>query len=102
MKTIRAIGQYCSNISCIYPNFGGKIEKRTFEPSSGGIGTKLKTPKIILRKTIDAESERKATLFIPSSEEKRIIKPKTIAIKKLESGPAAATISSPHLWFFKL
>ena len=85
MKIIRAIGQYRSRISCMYLNFKGKREKRTFEPSSGGIGTKLKIPKIILRNTIEAERERKATLSIPRLEEKRIINPKTIAIKKFES-----------------
>ena len=56
----------------------------------------------MLRNTIEAESERKAALSIPRLEEKRIINPKAIAIKKFESGPAAETISSPHLWFFRL
>jgi hypothetical protein len=33
---------------------------------------------------------------------KRIIKPKNNAIHILDSGPATATIASPHFWFLRL
>ena len=45
IKTISKIREYCSSISKYEWYRQGKREKRIFEPSSGGIGTKLNIPK---------------------------------------------------------
>jgi hypothetical protein len=80
--------------------FGGKIEKRIFEPSSGGIGRRLNTAKIIFIDTIYAQMTKKdwGKLISP----KRIISPKTNAMRILDAGPAAAIRNSPILRFFIL
>lgn len=45
IKAISKIREYCSNVSKIEWYFHGKSEKIIFEPSNGGIGTKLNIPK---------------------------------------------------------
>ncbi|MDQ5954703.1 MAG: hypothetical protein QG583_631 [Patescibacteria group bacterium] len=52
MKTKSKIKEYCSNISKYEWYRQGKREKRIFEPSSGGIGTKLNIPKAKFMRTI--------------------------------------------------
>ncbi len=69
----------------------GKRTKRIFEPSKGGIGTKLKTARRILAKTI---IENKLVNELKGK--KRIIKPKIKATKKLANGPATATKAGPY------
>jgi len=69
--------------------------KRIFDPSSGAIGTRLKIARIKLIKTIVLRIVLKAG-------ERRvlgrnlIVKPKIKARQIFESGPAIATIASPH------
>ena len=74
----------------------GKIEKRIFEPSRGGIGTRLNVARTKFIKTIIDEMYVKAS---PKFAEipKRISSPKNRAIQTLDSGPATATFASPHL-----
>ncbi len=52
MKAKSKIKEYCSSISKYEWYRQGKREKSIFEPSSGGIGTKLKIPKAKFIRTI--------------------------------------------------
>ncbi len=72
----------------------GKIEKRIFEPSNGGIGTKLKTANIRLMKTISSIIDNAAG---EKGKLNRKSNPKIRAIIMFTAGPAIATIASPHL-----
>ena len=92
--------EYLSNPSLILYRFGGRREKSTFEPSSGGMGMRLKTAKTIFIITIYEEMSINASdTVLPK---KRIIKPKIRAIRILANGPAREIMSSPHLLFFTL
>lgn len=90
---------YLSKRSLVPLKLFGKIEKSIFDPSSGGIGTRLNTAKtrfVIITRT---EIYRK----LEENTRPNLIKiPKNKAIKRLEAGPARATNASPHLWFFRL
>ena len=71
--------------------------KRIFEPSNGGIGIKLKTPKIMFITTIRAKTSTNGDGKKLYATLKRIKIPKIIASKKFDPGPATATIASPYL-----
>ena len=80
----------------------GKAANSTLEPSSGGIGIKLKTPKVkfttikVLRNTTSMLSGAKFGAI------KRKITINRPTLIKLEIGPARATMASPHFLYFKL
>lgn len=80
-------------------NLKGNIENNIFEPSSGGIGIKLKIAKTRLIRTIEATGVIKVELKKPSLTNM----PKNTATEIFERGPAKATIASlaleesPHL-----
>ena len=79
----------------------GKISKSIFDPSSGGIGIRLKIAKakftITIEEIIKLEPGGKERL-----EEKRSKIPNTIAIKRLANIPALATATVPHFLSLKL
>ena len=75
--------------------------KRIFDPSSGGMGTRLNIPKLKLTRTIEVIIKLKpAGTFAPR--EKRNIRPKKIAIEKFANTPAPATAIVPHFLLLKL
>ena len=92
MKKIK-INKLCfsKNVRTLCKLFG-KMEKRILEPSSGGIGTRLKVAKMRLIKTIRAKAP-----LSDGRKPERIKSPRIKAIQKFESGPARATKASPHL-----
>ena len=79
--------------------FSGKVAKRSLEPSSGGMGIRLKTARSTFIYTIEAVIEIKARL---GSETLLSKSPKMTARPILLSGPAKATKASGHLPGFKL
>lgn len=79
----------------------GKIEKRIFDPSSGGIGTRLNVAKTKLMKTIVPMMEIKAESNDVKAP-KRKSSPKKRAMQTLATGPATATMASPQRWLRKL
>jgi len=69
-----------------------------WEPSKGGMGTKLKTPKRKLYMEIKLKNIKNVSV-----KGRNLIKrPKIIPIKKLVAGPAKETFNSPHFWSRKL
>ena len=80
----------------------GRKEKKIFDPSSGGIGIKLKIARLTFIRTT------KPKIYISGDEESPkdikplIIKPKITAIKKFDAGPAMAMSGSAIFLFFKL
>src|SRR5688572_22349004 len=80
--------------------FSGKRAKRSFEPSSGGTGMRLKMAKIILIKTMTVVISTKAGLAVEPK--KRSIRPKSRAKVRFEAGPAAATRASDQRPGFRL
>ena len=71
--------------------------KRIHEPSSGGMGTKLKMAKIILMCTM--KENIKSIPGATAKNEKGIIRissPKTSARAMFDKGPAIETFSAPH------
>lgn len=77
----------------IFSKEGGKTAKRICEPSRGGIGNKLNTPRTMLSQT---KIRKKATSPTLDISKKRKGKPTNKAIKKLEPGPAKPTRAGPH------
>ena len=78
------------------PSVRQKREKN-LEPSSGGIGIRLKTPRIRLRNTTMLAIFIKAGDAIPKSSENLIKIPKIAAIKKFESARRKRPTPSPFL-----
>ena len=70
---------------------GGKIAYNIFDPSSGGIGTRLKTINKILAYTIIYKNSVKAEIG-----KNLISMAKAKAKEKLDKGPATATKAGPH------
>lgn len=78
----------------------GKKPKSIFEPSSGGIGTRLniakaKFIKTIVDTTVINLSPKYTAPYLSKS-------PKTRAINRFANIPAAATMTSPHLLLLRL
>jgi hypothetical protein len=92
--------EYRSNPLRIWEYLAGSIEKKIFEPSSGGIGMRLKIAKVIFIATIYAEIPRKAGE--KSGAAPRITRPNTRAIKIFDAGPAREMRNSPRRRFFTL
>src|SRR3989344_491779 len=76
------------------------MEKSIFEPSSGGIGIKLKTTKrrfiqtiIAMKNPSDGKKDKSKNL---------IMRPKKTARRMLAEGPARVTRADPHFLFLKL
>ena len=84
------------NLSC---QAGGRKGAITFEPSRGGIGTRLKT---ISKRFIKTIIENKLIKIILLRGKKRNIKPKNKAVIKFPSGPAIATLADPYFLSLKL
>jgi hypothetical protein len=92
--------EYLSITSLIRKYLGDKREKKTFEPSSGGIGIKLNIANTIFIITTYTticikEAEKELAPYLRT-------RPKTVAIRRFEIGPAIEIRSSPHLLFFTL
>ena len=106
---------YFSKKIWILLNLKGRMEKRTLEPSNGGMGTRLKTPKKTFIQITIEEKKRKAgaypapkTVAPPMAERlmsafaelsigrNSATKLKTPAIMKLDIGPEIATQAGPH------
>lgn len=88
-------------------NFNGELsfkkENKKFEPSSGGIGSKLKTPKLIFTKTIISNPTIRESGAFPVISGRTLKKnPKTKASKKLLKGPAKPTNPYCFLGFLRL
>lgn len=93
-RAIKIMNPQGSNFWYSLAKLCGSWESKTFEPSSGGIGTKLKTANIMLIFTAKIKAESKIWLG------KKLLKAwykilATEAKAKLERTPAADTISSP-------
>ena len=73
----------------------GAMEKRIFDPSRGGIGTRLKIAKTRLIMTIVLTID--SNVAVTEELENLKNRPKISAIPILVAGPAPATIASPHL-----
>lgn len=82
----------------IFASFSGKIKAKIFEPSSGGIGTKLKNAKRRFTYTIVPNIKPTKLLFLiifkgKLGNKKRQIKAKMSAINTFVKGPANETIA---------
>lgn len=73
----------------------GNKAKSIFEPSRGGIGTRLKIARTRFINTTVVERVTKVS-GKPRADANLINKPKTTARIMFEIGPAIATINSPH------
>ena len=73
----------------------GKRAKSTFDPSSGGIGIILNTANTTLITVIAKKISTNADEN-DKTPEKRTSNPNTSARRMFETGPASATIASPH------
>ena len=102
MKTISKTHPIDSKRNNASANRYGTMAARTFEPSSGGIGTRLKTARIILINVIFAAIVPNACRVARGIKVNtprfatRIKRPKTIAMMRFESGPANPTSAGPH------
>ena len=73
----------------------GSNRGRIFEPSSGGIGTKLKNARKMLSIIMLTDSDTNVSERLSTSDN-RTNTAKTPAITKLTAGPANATKASPQ------
>ena len=98
IKTRRSGIEKYSNFdfTCKGKYFSPNMPNKTFEPSSGGIGIRLKSASKIFTITIISEIATKAGANEPSTNEKRIANPKINARMILEIIPADATNTVPH------
>ena len=95
IKNSKINKEYLEKIASIFlPLFPIKV-KSIFDPSSGGIGIKLKIAKTILSKTTTDASETKDALKKPVATEILITSPKKIAIARFAKIPADATHNVP-------
>lgn len=101
IKTNKIINPYLER-----NNFNGesslKKENRMLEPSSGGIGIRLKTAKPIFTITIKRKLLRSGVEFIPITDDSLKINAKINANRKLLKGPANPTRPYSFFGFFKL
>ena len=93
------MNEYGSILCIISLNFSGKSEARILEPSSGGIGIRLKIARYKLTKTIYAASIPEEDAAFGSI---LMYSEKTRAKRIFADGPASATIISPHRLFLRL
>ena len=103
---IRSIPYFSENPKNLYLARAGNTEESIFDPSSGGIGTRLKIAKLILTKAIKAKTLIK--LIVVSTDSKPLFgrnlisKPKTVATKRFDTGPASAISGSEIVLFLRL
>jgi hypothetical protein len=117
IKIKRKIKPNCSKIILVSVLIGN-IEKRSLDPSSGGMGIKLKKAKRVFQNTIIIKISKKIALNEPEITEEivpQLLKlviistlsatgsainlaamAKIRAINMLEAGPAKATMAGPH------
>ncbi len=93
---------FCNQSPNLYA-FGGKRAKRTFDPSKGGIGIKLKTAKI---KFISTRAENNVTIplsgeIVPKEANTLSTMPKISTMIRLEAGPARPIHTAPLLGCFR-
>lgn len=93
---------YCSKIISYFCALAGKKAKRTFEPSSGGMGNKLKIPNAILIKIITSKNNNNEVFAKNNKSMIFKIALKTIAIAKLLAGPAKPIKPLSFFGFFNL
>src|SRR3990167_6593411 len=79
----------------------GSSANNTLEPSSGGIGIKLKTSRTKFINTKATNSTTKTLSGPASAANSRSNKPKTKIMTKLAAGPANPTKTCPKRGFFK-
>ena len=101
MKNNKINIPYCSNAAIYFSADFGKKAKRTFEPSSGGIGTRLKTPRATFIKITMFMKNKNAGEANPKNAKIFKIKLKIIAIEKLLNGPDKPINPLSLLGFFK-
>lgn len=116
---------YCSSIA-IVPVLMGNTENRSFDPSSGGNGMRLKNAKSTFQKITIMRSAKKIDPNEPETvaeicDHEALLMPvimaaftatgtminfaktaETSAITMFEAGPPKATIAGPHFWFRRL
>ena len=92
--------EYLSKAALICENRCGSNEKKIFDPSRGGTGTRLNTARAIFITTRYVEITRKDRGNAPLAN--RIIRPKIRAMRRFEPGPAIEIKNSPTLRFFIL
>ena len=97
MNIIKIKYPYLSKLILKLAIESGSMANKTFDPSKGGIGTKLNTINKIFAYTISPRSETK----LLAGKNLTII-PNTIATTKFAIGPAAPTNAGPHLRSLKL
>lgn len=86
---------YCWSKILIWENRSGKNVKRIWEPSKGGMGTKLNIAKRIFIKTMyEKIVTRPETSEIPGKNLRT--NPKIKAKDKFEAGPAKADLAPPY------
>lgn len=104
MKRMRSMKPFLSSQARKLEAEAGNRAKRTFEPSRGGRGTKLKIASDTLINTIIFKSPAKAmTISVAGKNVRaRYISPKTTARARLLKGPAAAIIAPPFSGFLRL
>lgn len=78
----------------------GSKENRICEPSKGGTGSRLNTPKRILMYAIYPKS--KARIGFRSAPKNLKTRPNAKATNRLEAGPAKLTLALPHFWSRRL
>lgn len=99
MKIKRRKKPYCCKNVSTLRHWYGRSANNTFEPSSGGIGTKLNTASTRFIKTISEKISMKfcaMSEFPPNANVSRMSTPNTSATTILESGPAAPTNAGPQ------
>jgi len=102
-RKIKIISPYCCKNIFTFSKLCGKNLNKIQDPSSGGIGKRLKIAKIIFIQTIK-ENIKNNPGWASKKVEGIILKsnPKTKAIARFEAGPAIETFNVPHFWSRKL
>ena len=92
---------YCSKKYWTPRHWCGKTANSSFDPSSGGIGTRLKIASTRLSRVMAAAMPTKLNVNSDAYPCAKLginltAKPKTMASKIFAAGPAAPTIAGPH------
>lgn len=98
--TSTKIKEYCSKLYLYFINLYGSKAKSILEPSSGVTGMRFKIARERLVRTIMPQRCKNGAESDPAPN--LIVSPKISASAMFESGPAIATIASPHLLLRKL
>ena len=97
MKKSRTKMPYCVRNCFTRENDCGRKSNRIWDPSSGGMGTKLKIPRIRFNSTMLRKNKIKSGDTAASGALKNRSKsPKTMAIPRFAAGPAMLTFADPY------